>query len=382
MFEEWGLSSLRSALEEWETEDVDLLHIDQVADDLFELELISGLVECERLRRIAVFENRGGPDRHGYPSATAFLKDRCRMAAGRAHRAVSNSRLLRNARATFHAWNVGRISTDQTRVLLEQATALPDLFATAETGLVDIVADLTVTDTRRALGYWRQSVDRPGTELTEIEEEEMRGISASPSLDGMVRIDGWMTRLAGEALITALNALMPPPGEDDLRTPRQRRHDALEDLAREYLDHGRTPTVGGDKPHISLVCDLPALEGIPGGLHQTETGQILTVNQLRTLVCDCSLSRVVLGPDSEIIDVGRRTRVISPALRRAIIARDRHCTWHGCERDPRWCDAHHIKHWADGGATEPGNLRLLCRYHHTLTHRGGDPGRGPPANRT
>jgi hypothetical protein len=151
----------------------------------------------------------------------------------------------------------------------------------------------------------------------------------------MVRVDGWMTRLAGEGLITALNTLVPPPGEDDTRTPRQRRHDALEDLARHYLEGPDTPTVGGEKPHVNLVCDLPALQGIPGGLHQTETGQLLTISQLRTITCDCSLSRIVLGPDSEIIDVGRRTRIIPTALRRAVIARDRHCTWPGCDRNPR-----------------------------------------------
>ena len=71
------------------------------------------------------------------------------------------------------------------------------------------------------------------------------------------------------------------------------------------LDHGDTPTVGGEKPHINLVCDLPALQGIAGGLHETENGHILTVQELRALACDCSLSRIVFGPDGEIIDVGR-----------------------------------------------------------------------------
>jgi len=187
---------------------------------------------------------------------------------------------------------------------------VPDQFSEAEAKLPAIVQDLTVTDTRRALGYWRQSVDGPGTHLTEIEEEEMRGISVSPTLDGMVRIDGWMTRPAGQTLLSALNALMPPPGGDDTRTLRQRRHDALEDLACHYLEDPDTPTVGGEKPHVNLVCDLPALQGIPGGLHQTESGQLLTIAQLRTITCDCSLSRIILGPDSEIIDVGRRTRII------------------------------------------------------------------------
>jgi hypothetical protein len=295
------------------------------------------------------------------------------MAAGRAHRAVARSRVLTAARTTVRAWTSGRISTDQATLLLDQAVAVPDQFAEAESKLAAVVQDLKVTDTRQALGYWRQSVDGPGTVFTEVEEEEMRGISASPSLDGMVRIDGWMTRLAGEALITALNALMPPPVRDDSRTPRQRRHDALEDLARHYLEIPDTPTVGGEKPHVNLVCDLPALQGIPGGLHQTETGQLLTVGQLRTITCDCSLSRIILGPDSEIIDVGRRTRVIPTAVRRAIIARDRHCTWPGCDRNPRWCDLHHIQHWANGGPTQPDNLRLLCRYHHTRIHQNTGP---------
>jgi len=134
-----------------------------------------------------------------------------------------------------------------------------------------------------------------------------------------------MTRLAGQAVITALDALMPSPYEDDTRTPRQRRHDALENLTCHYLEHPDTPTVGGEKPHVNLVCDLPALQGIPGGLHETENGQLLTIAQLRTITCDCSLSRIIPGPDSEIIDVGRRTRIIPTPLRRAVIARDRHC---------------------------------------------------------
>ena len=375
------MSSIRSALEEWVNEDVDRLHIDKLADDLVELELVSGLLEAERLRRVNAFELRSGPGLLGYPSLTAFLKGRCRMAGGRAHRLVANSHVFRSAGATFRAWTGGRLSTDQARVLLDQAAAVPDLFGQAEDRLVGIVEDLGVSDTRKAVAYWRQSVDWPGTTLDECEQREMRGISASVSFDGMLRVDGWMTAVAGEALLSALDALMPPPSSEDHRTPRQRRHDALEDLAREFLDHAGTARVGGEKPHINVVCDLPALQGIAGGLHETENGRLLTLRELRSLSCDSSVCRIVLGPNSEIIDVGRRTRVIPTSLRRAIIARDRHCTWLDCDRNPRWCDVHHIRHWSDGGPTEPVNLRLLCRFHHTLLHRAEDPGRGPPDGR-
>jgi Domain of unknown function (DUF222) len=364
------MSALRSALEELVNEDLDGVDVDRLGDDMVEIDAVSGLLEAELTRRLAAFAYRGGPDRHGFPSATAWLKHHSRMAAGRAHRLVANSRLLDTAAATFGAWTTGRISSDQAHRLLQTANTVPAEYPEAEERLIGIVEDLGVTDTRVALEYWRQSVDGPGTILDEQLQEEARGVSLSTTVGGMARLDGWLTPLAGQALGTALDALMPPPQPNDTRTPRQRRHDALDDLARNYLDSGSTPTVGGEKPHLNLLCDLAAMQGIAGGTHQTETGQILTVDQIRKLACDSSVSRIVLGPDSEIIDVGRRTRVIPAALRRAIIIRDQHCTWKGgCDRDPRWCDVHHDQHWANGGDTNLDNCRLLCRYHHTLTHQ-------------
>ncbi len=71
------------------------------------------------------------------------------------------------------------------------------------------------------------------------------------------------------------------------------------------------------------------------------------------------------------IDVGRRTRTVSPALRRALAVRDGRCRGHGCTVPAAWTDAHHIVHWADGGQTCLTNLVLLCRRHHRLLHTGG-----------
>jgi hypothetical protein len=126
-----------------------------------------------------------------------------------------------------------------------------------------------------------------------------------------------------------------------------------------------------------VIVDWEAINGIAGGRHEYETGEVLDLTTLSALACDSTVTRIVLGPESEVIDVGRKTRIIPSALRRAIITRDRHCTWpKGCDRGPRWCDIHHLHHWADGGETKPDNLTLLCRYHHTLTHKGE--GRSPP----
>jgi hypothetical protein len=73
--------------------------------------------------------------------------------------------------------------------------------------------------------------------------------------------------------------------------------------------------------------------------------------------------------DGRMLDVGRKTRTIPPAIRRALAARDSTCRFPGCIS--RRCDAHHIKHWADGGRTSMDNLVLLCRRHHRAVHEGG-----------
>jgi hypothetical protein len=91
----------------------------------------------------------------------------------------------------------------------------------------------------------------------------------------------------------------------------------------------------------------------------------------RRLACDASLMRVVMNGRSEPLDVGRRTPVVSAAIRRAVIVRDRGCRFPGCDRPQAWCDAHHVVHWADGGPTSLANLLLLCRRHHGMVHRSG-----------
>jgi hypothetical protein len=79
---------------------------------------------------------------------------------------------------------------------------------------------------------------------------------------------------------------------------------------------------------------------------------------------------IVENQDGEPLNVGRRQRAVPTALRRALIARDRCCTFPGCTHD-KWIDAHHIQHWADGGETKLDNLTMLCTHHHRLVHEGG-----------
>jgi hypothetical protein len=90
----------------------------------------------------------------------------------------------------------------------------------------------------------------------------------------------------------------------------------------------------------------------------------------RRLACDCSVVRIVENEKGEPLDVGRKTRTIPPAIRRALNSRDRGCRFPGC-CFKRYVDGHHVKHWANGGETKLGNLVTLCRFHHRLVHEGG-----------
>ena len=99
-----------------------------------------------------------------------------------------------------------------------------------------------------------------------------------------------------------------------------------------------------------------------GGIH-------VSPETARRLACDAAIVAMRHGPGGEVLDVGRRTRTISPALRRALASRDGQCRFPGCQN--RRCDGHHVRHWADGGATALDNLLLLCRRHHRAVHEEG-----------
>ena len=154
----------------------------------------------------------------------------------------------------------------------------------------------------------------------------------------------------------------------DLRTPRQRRADALVELARGYLSSSDRPAVGGERPHVTVTIDMDVLRGTKPGTAQFDHRTAVPAETARRLSCDASVRRIVLSPRSEPLDVGRATPVVSAAIRRAVIARDKTCRFRGCGRPAAWCDVHHIKHWAAGGETSLSNCLLLCRRHHHLLH--------------
>ena len=387
------MSELRSALDPFRAETLPELPDARLEEDVIELQRVAELLDVERLRRIAEIDRRRVFERDGHLSMAGWLVATFRMGWGAAREHVRLARGLDAMPLTSRAVAAGDVSMSAARVLVTAREADPDAFEQAEASLVDAARIHSVADLHRVATFWRQQVERErARDGDDIEDEawRRRALHASVTFGGSVRVDGDLDPATGETLLTALRAVQDAEarsrGRDDERTPAQRRADALGEICRQWLDRPNRPSVGGERPHLTVTVPIEALRSATAGigdLSQDEdrpswldragaeldhTGPALTAT-VREMACDASVMRVVMSGRSQPLDVGRRTAVIPPAMRRAVIVRDRTCRFPGCERPHPWCDAHHVVHWADGGPTSMSNLLLLCRPHHRMVHR-------------
>lgn len=180
--------------------------------------------------------------------------------------------------------------------------------------------------------------------------------------------------IALEAALGPLSKPRPDPntGERDPRPVGQRRAEALAAIVTAWANQHateRTPGTSGAVIHVTMPLeDLLARLGAGEVIGSPAAGTLLGAQTVRRLACDATLIPHVLGAAGESLDVGRAHRLFTPAQRHALILRDRHCTYPGCDIPAHWCRAHHLTHWADGGPTDLSNAALLCERHHGLVH--------------
>ncbi len=216
-------------------------------------------------------------------------------------------------------------------------------------------------------------LDPDGTAPTD-EPEQLRELRVRTRPDGTVTLNGKLDPEGGARVLEVLNSLNEPhppvDGIPDQRSPARRDADALVEAMSGLLDEGQLPTRGGQRPHLVLTMGLTEL--IAGlGSAVLDTGGRLSAAEARRLACDAHVTPMVLGSDSMPLDVGRQQRLATPALRDALAQRDKGCSFPSCDRPPRYCHAHHIVSWLDGGATKLSNMCLLCEHHHVMVHRQG-----------
>ena len=422
-----GLGPLVGVLDELRTQDLDRLSATVRAQRVLALQQLADCLGGQWLKELAGVDALGaaGADYDQPAESTAgWLRNRLRMGAGAARKAVRTARALFRGPLpqTAQALTEGVISAAHARVLAQGTRQLPDRVAReAEPVLVEAARRLDPPRLRQAVGYLLEVADPDAADRDRQHRHERRGLWLAPTLDGMVAIGGQLEPEAGQLVRAALEPLARPAEAEDPRNSDQRNADALAELCRRSLEGGWLPKAGGVRPQLLVTVDLDSLAGHPGGVGG-ELGWAgpLEPEGCRRLACDGTVTRVLVtryaaggqpladhpgpdhdpggdqsGPDeltelqgwlraamtglpptlggapSQPLDLGRATRVVSPAQRSALAVRDRGCVFPGCDRPLAWCDAHHLWHWVDGGPTDLWNLALVCRAHHRAVHEGG-----------
>ncbi len=146
------------------------------------------------------------------------------------------------------------------------------------------------------------------------------------------------------------------------------RADGAVAMAESFLTSKPVTGTGGERFQVVVHVDQNVL-GPDGSTAGTlEDGTRVSAETLRRVACDCGV--VAASGSGETLNIGRRTRTISPAIRRALMLRDQGCAFPGCTH-ARFLHGHHIQHWLHGGETSVDNLVMLCTAHHHMVHEGG-----------
>ncbi len=325
------------------------------------------------LRLIAEFDRREGWCDGALPSCAHWLNFKCGLNLGAAREKVRVAHALAGVPKIAAAMARGALSYSKVRALTRVATAA------TEESLLNIALHGTAYHVESVVRYFRRA--REAEELSrEAQQHAGRSLDYWYDVDGSVVLKARLPALAGALLIEALNSAVEDhegqnqgqePGDRPAGTP-MRRADALAAIAETYLEHRAETAAGGtaDRFQVVVHVDAETLKDQSAGRCHIDRGTSLPAETVRRLTCDSSLLRITENERGEPLDVGRKTRTVPTALRRALRARDPECCFPGCTHR-RYIDAHHMEHWVDGGETKLSNLVSLCRSHHRLVHEGG-----------
>lgn len=342
----------------------------------------------------------------GARSFAHWLAGAAGMSVTRTRELVATGRALRDhLPATAAAALAGEVSADQARTMATLAPTTPARQSAlagpaeecGEEFLVEHARRESVDGFRRLVRRWAAAAD-PGADERGYREACDREFLALSSTLGGYHVAGFLTTEHGATFAAALASVMTPPAPDDVRSTQQRRAQAVADASRLVLDHGLAGTGAAQRPHLSVVVDFDTLrravgERLPAEADATNVGSgsfrlapvadverfavaevvgagPIPASVLARLACDSRLSRVVFGPDSQVINAGRAERTFSGPRRQAVLARDGTCRYPGCTAPPALSEIHHVDHWVrDAGDTDANTGILLCWHHHDVVHR-------------
>ena len=260
----------------------------------------------------------------------------------------------------------GEISYSKARAVTRVATAQSDE-EWASTAL-----EATAAQLERIVRSYRRA-DR-GDEITRAQNHhDQRGLHTFYDDDGMLVVQGRLAPEAGALLMKALEATAASVHDVDPELSyEQRQADALVELAGASLAGSSGGESARDSGRYQVVVHVDAevlADPSAPGRSEIEDGPDISAETSRRIACDGSVVEMTHGTGGEILSVGRKARVVSTPIRRALRERDGCCRFPSCTN--RIVDAHHIEHWSAGGETKLDNLIIACRRHHVMLHEGG-----------
>ncbi len=316
----------------------------------------------------------------GQTSYAQWLSWRANLAPGTAREYVRVAHALATLPKVSDALRRGRISYSKVRAITRAATPA------TEERLLHLARRATAADLERIVRAWRLC-DRQHEGREDTERRRNHRLSIYPDVDGMFVVRGLLTPEVGAVVRRAIEAASEQLYQEskdaetrnvEAESPARRRADAFGLIAESALAAKLDSGTAGERYQVVVHVDPDTLKERFSAETSPSDGQAtleeadgirVSAETSRRVACDAGKVMMRHDADGNILDVGRKTRTISPALRRALASRDRRCRFPGCEA--RRCDAHHIRHWADGGATKLNNLVLLCRRHHRAVHEEG-----------
>jgi hypothetical protein len=377
-----------------------------VLDLRIDLEVTRARLESVTLSVTREVDGRGAATATGAPSTAAWLRGRLRLHPGAAKAEVELARDLHTDMTdTAAALAAGDISRDAAAAVAAGLHRLPrgvDVATRdeAQSYLVNQAREFDPAALARLGNHLIVALDPeggPALEREEARQADRQYLTLSHAADGSRPLRGQFGPEGGALLDSVLQSLSGPvpraDGTPDSRTPAQRRAEGFLELlgvlvscGDDLPEHGGEPvtlTVTTTADYLATLPDADgdewAVPGTDGPCTSRPTGPAATLDDgtplspeaTRRLGCDAWLVTAILNTDGDVLDIGRMSRIVPRPIRRALVIRDGGCAFPGCGRPARWCHAHHIWFWADGGPTKLSNLVLLCGHHHRVVHHHG-----------
>jgi len=356
-------------------------HIEHLENQITELAAHIHAATFRLLELVREYDECEGWGGKGLISCAHWLNWKCGIDLGTAREKVRVAHALKVLPQISEAFRHGQVSYSKVRAMTRVATPKNEDY------LLMIARHGTAVHVERLVRNYRnvKRVEALDSENTRHAQRELHWYVAD---EGYWVLRGRLTAEQGALVQTVLEQVMEedfreqqgvPAGISSTEPPDEihsrpepvalRRADALVRMAQGYSSEATSNSADRFMVHVHTDMETLKQDGL-GGQAELEEGGNISAETARRVSCDAGLVHWLENSDGEPLSIGRKSRTIPPAIRRALQRRDGGCRFSGCTCS-RFVDAHHILHWADGGETAMDNLVLLCRHHHRLVHEGG-----------